>query len=69
MGVPNLASSPLENPQKLEVLRLRPCFPAPLRMTAFFGGASRIVPCAQREYRLCVFGNYRGISSTARACG
>jgi hypothetical protein len=25
--------APRENPQILEILRLRPCFPAPLRMT------------------------------------
>src|SRR6185312_517211 len=31
-----LTYAPLENPRLLEVLRLRPCFPAPLRMTSFF---------------------------------
>jgi len=29
-----------ENPRKMEVLRLRPCFPAPLRMTGFFGAVA-----------------------------
>jgi len=31
-----LTDAPRKNPRKSEVLQLRPCFPAPLRMTGFF---------------------------------
>jgi hypothetical protein len=35
------------NPQKMEILRLRPCFPAPLRMTGLFWNTLAREACDQ----------------------
>ncbi len=52
MLFPVSVSAPHENPRILEVFRLRPCFPAPLKMTAFFGPLRGFLPRAFRVAHL-----------------
>ena len=48
-------AAPRKNPRILEILRLRPCFPAPLRMTMLEDGARAPINAATLQVSYKIF--------------